>query len=106
MKSDVETEQIAIVEKRKEIEKLHSKQVSELSKISGLSPEEAKVEVKQALIDEARTDAMATIKDIVEEAKINANKEAKKIVVQSIQRVATEQALRIQFQYLILNLMK
>jgi ribonuclease Y len=93
LKSDVETEQTAIVEKRKEIEKLHSKQVNELSKISGLSPEEAKIEVKQALIDEARTDAMATIKDIVEEAKINANKEAKKIVVQSIQRVATEQAI-------------
>lgn len=79
--------------KRQEIEKLHQKQVTELSKISGLSPEEAKIEVKQALIDEARTDAMASIKDIVEEAKINANKEAKKIVIQSIQRVATEQAI-------------
>jgi len=93
LKTDLNQEKSAVTGKRQEIEKLHQKQVNELSKISGLSPEEAKKEVKQALIDEARTDAMATIKDIVEEAKINANREAKKIVVQSIQRVATEQAI-------------
>ncbi|MGV6860640.1 MAG: ribonuclease Y [Putridiphycobacter sp.] len=93
LKKELEDEKVVVGEKRKEIEKLHHKQVNELSKISGLSPEEAKKEVKQALIDEARTDAMAMIKDIVDEAKINANKEAKKIVVQSIQRVATEQAI-------------
>jgi len=93
LKTGLNQEKDAVVDKRKEIEKLHQKQVNELSKISGLSPEEAKKEVKQALIDEARTDAMASIKDIVEEAKINANREAKKIVVQSIQRVATEQAI-------------
>ncbi len=93
LQKELNDEKQIIAEKRKEIEKLHHKQVNELSKISGLSPEEAKKEVKQALVDEARTDAMATIKDIVEEAKINANKEAKKIVIQSIQRVATEQAV-------------
>ncbi len=93
LQKELSEERNMLIEKRKEIEKLHHKQVNELSKISGLSPEEAKKEVKQALIDEARTDAMATIKDIVEEAKINANKEAKKIVIQSIQRVATEQAV-------------
>ena len=93
LKSQAELEIEVVKGKRTEIEKLHQKQVTELSKISGLSPEEAKVEVKQALIDEARTDAMASIKNIVEEAKINANREAKKIVVQSIQRVATEQAI-------------
>jgi len=93
LKTGLNQEKDAVIDKRKEIEKLHQKQVNELSKISGLSPEEAKTEVKQALIDEARTDAMASIKDIVEEAKINANREAKKIVVQSIQRVATEQAI-------------
>ncbi len=92
-RKDLDAEKQLVRGKRNEIEKLHQKQVAELSKISGLSPEEAKTEVKQALIDEARTDAMATIKNIVEEAKINANKEAKKIVVQSIQRVATEQAI-------------
>jgi ribonuclease Y len=93
LEKELTVEKELIAEKRKEIEKLHQKQVNELSKIAGLSPEDAKKEVKQALIDEARTDAMATIKDIVEEAKINATKEAKKIVVQSIQRVATEQAV-------------
>lgn len=93
LKNDLNQEKTVVLEKRKEIDKLHQKQVNELSKISGLSPEEAKKEVKEALIDEARTDAMATIKDIVEDAKINANKEAKKIVIQSIQRVATEQAI-------------
>jgi ribonuclease Y len=93
LKSELSQEKDAVTGKRKEIEKLHQKQITELSKISGMSPDEAKKEVKQALVDEARTDAMATIKDIVEEAKLNANKEAKKIVVQSIQRVATEQAI-------------
>jgi ribonuclease Y len=93
LQKELKEEKEVVAEKRKEIEKLHQKQVNELSKISGLSPEDAKKEVKQALVDEARTDAMATIKDIVEEAKINANREAKKIVVQSIQRVATEQAV-------------
>jgi len=93
LKTELNQEKGLVSDKRKEVEKLHQKQVNELSKISGLSPEEAKTEVKQALIDEARTDAMASIKDIVEEAKLNANREAKKIVVQSIQRVATEQAI-------------
>ena len=92
-RKELNSEKELISGKRHEIEKLHQKQVAELSKISGLSPDEAKKEVKQALIDEARTDAMASIKNIVEEAKINANKEAKKIVIQSIQRVATEQAI-------------
>ena len=93
LEKELNDEREMLIEKRKEISKLHQKQVVELSKISGLSPNEAKKEVKQALIDEARTEAMATIKDIVDEAKINANKEAKKIVIQSIQRVATEQAV-------------
>ncbi len=93
LKAEIETEKQLVNGKRQEIEKLHQKRVLELSKISGLSAEDAKKEVKEALVDEARTDAMATIKNIVEEAKINASKEAKKIVVQSIQRVATEQAI-------------
>ncbi|MEN9303017.1 MAG: hypothetical protein RL264_1446 [Bacteroidota bacterium] len=76
-----------------EVDKMHQKSVAELSKISGLSPEEAKNQLVESLKDEARTAAMASIKDIVEEAKLNANKEARKIVIQSIQRVATEQAI-------------
>lgn len=87
-------DQLELIEaKKSEIIKLHQKQVNELSKISGYSPEEAKTTMMEALKDEARTDAMAYIKDIIDEAKITASGEAKKIVVQTIQRVATEQAI-------------
>jgi ribonuclease Y len=79
--------------KSQELEKMQSKRVAELSKISGMDPEDAKKQLMEALKDEARTDAMAHIKDIVEEAKLNANREAKKIVIQTIQRVAHEQSI-------------
>jgi ribonuclease Y len=79
--------------RNQELDKIHQKQIAELSKIAQLSPEDAKQNLMQALTDEARTAAMATIKEITEEAKLNANKEARKIVIQSIQRVATEQAV-------------
>lgn len=76
-----------------EVDKIQQKRVSELSKISNMSVDEAKNMLMEALKDEARTAAMASIKEITEEAKLNANKEARKIVIQSIQRVATEQAI-------------
>jgi ribonuclease Y len=76
-----------------EVDKIQQKRVAELSKISNMSIEEAKSMLMEALKDEARTAAMASIKEITEEAKLNANKEARKIVIQSIQRVATEQAI-------------
>jgi len=79
--------------KQDELEKIQDKRVLELSRISGMDVEEAKKQLMEALKDEARTDAMAHIKDIVDEAKLNANKEAKKIIIQSIQRVAHEQAI-------------
>ena len=79
--------------KHQELEKIQEKRVAELSKISGMSVEEAKNHLMDALKDEARTGAMTYIKDITEEAKLNANREAKKIVIQTIQRVATEQAV-------------
>lgn len=86
--------QIEGVEKRKEeLDKSHQKQVTQLEKISGLSVEEAKKQLVEALTSEAKTEAMSSIKDIMEEAKLTANKEAKKIVIQTIQRVATEQAI-------------
>jgi len=86
--------QLDIVEKKKgELDKLHNKQVNELEKISGYSPEDAKSQLVEALKDEAKTDAIAYVKDIVDEAKLNATKEAKKVVIQTIQRVATEQAI-------------
>ena len=79
--------------KQQEVEKFHRKQVEQLETLSGLSAEDAKAQLVESLKAEAKTDAMAHIKDIVEEAKINANKEAKKIVIQTIQRVATEHAI-------------
>lgn len=86
--------QIEAFEKRQEeLDKVHTKQVQELEKLSGYTKDEAKEQLVTALKDEARTDAMAYIQEIQEEAKLNANKEAKKIVIQSIQRVATEKAV-------------
>ncbi len=86
--------QLEIVDKkRSELEKLHLNQVNELERISGYSAEDAKKELVEALRNEAKTDAMAMIKDITDEAKLTANSEARKIVVKSIQRVATEQAI-------------
>jgi ribonuclease Y len=79
--------------KHQELEKIQEKRVAELSRISGMTAEDAKNHLMEALKDEARTSAMTYIKDITEEAKLNANREAKKIVIQSIQRVATEQAV-------------
>lgn len=87
-------EKISLSEvKLQELDKIHQKRVSELSKISTLEVEEAKKMLMEALKDEARTEAMTHIKDIVDEAKLNANREAKKIIIQSIQRVAHEQAI-------------
>jgi ribonuclease Y len=79
--------------KHAELEKTQEKRVAELSKISGMTPEDAKNHLMEALKDEARTGAMTHIKEITEEAKLNANREAKKIVIQMIQRVATEHAV-------------
>jgi len=93
IQSDLEGKIQALDIKGHELEKMQQKRVLELSKISGMSEEEAKNHLMEALKDEARTNAMIHIKEITEEAKLNANLEAKKIVVQAIQRVATEQAV-------------
>lgn len=86
--------QLEIVKKRKdEFEKLKDQQVTILEKVSNLTAEEAKAQLVQTLKDEARTDASAHIKDIMEDAKMTATKEAKKIVLQTIQRTATEHAI-------------
>ncbi len=79
--------------RHQELEKMHQKRVAELTKITGMSIEEAKNLLMESLKDEARTAAMSHIKEITEEAKLNANKEAKRIVIQTIQRVASEQAV-------------
>lgn len=90
-----ELEQQLEINKAKEdaIEKLHRSKVEQLEKVAGISAEDAKVEIVESLKAEARTDAMSFIKEIMDEAKMTASKEAKRIVIQTIQRVATEHAI-------------
>jgi ribonucrease Y len=86
--------QMEIVEKKsEELDKLHRLQVEQLESISGLSAEEAKNQLIESLKEEAKTGAMSYINEILDEAKMTANKEAKRIVVQTIQRVAAENAI-------------
>ncbi len=86
--------QIVIVEKKKEeLERLQSQEREKLEALSGLSAEEAKERLVESLKEEAKTQAASYINDIMEDAKLTANKEAKRIVIQSIQRVATETAI-------------
>ena len=83
-----------LLERRtKEVEQMHKKQVEQLEVISGLSAEEAKKQLVDALKDEAKSQAIAVIQEQVEEAKLTANKEAKKIVLQTIQRVGVEHSI-------------
>lgn len=83
----------ALNKKKAEVEKLHKQQITQLETIAGLKADDAKTQLIESLKAEAKTEAFAYIKDIQEEAKINASKEAKKIVIQTIQRVATEHAV-------------
>ncbi len=79
--------------KQQELEKAHKQQLEKLETISGMSADEAKSQMVESLKDEAQSDAQTYIKDIMEEARLTAVKEARKIVVQSIQRTATEVAI-------------
>jgi len=92
-KEHLETQLGSLDNKKKELEHLHRQAQIELETISGLSADQAKERLIEALKEEAKTEAMSYVNDIMEEAKMTANKEAKKIVVQSIQRVATETAI-------------
>lgn len=83
----------SVSKKSEEIDKHRKKQIQQLEVISGLSVEEAKAQLIEQVKAEAKTEAMAYIRDTMEEAKMTANKEAKKIVLQTIQRVATEHAI-------------
>ena len=89
-KQQLENQQKAVEHKTQEIERLQQKAEQQLEQISGLSAEEAKKQLIDALRDEAKTAAMAYINDTMDEARLTANKEAKKIIIQSIQRIASE----------------
>lgn len=86
--------QLELVEKKQEeVEVIKAQHIKELETIAGLSAEDAKSQLEFNLKEEARTNAMAQIKDIVDDAKLTAAKEAKKVVIQTIQRTATESAI-------------
>lgn len=86
--------QIEILNKRQgEVEKKYAESVKKLEDIASMTAEEAKESLMEMIKDEARADASSYVMDIVEEAKITANEQAKKIVIQSIQRTATENAI-------------
>ncbi len=88
------TNQIDLAERKQEdLEKVHRQQVEQLEAISGLSAEEAKGQLIESLKSEARSEAMSYINEIVDESKMTASKEAKRVVLQTIQRVATEVAV-------------
>ena len=76
--------------KSQEIEKMHRQAEHQLEQLSGISAEEAKKQLVEALKDEAKTDAMAFINETMDEARLTANKEAKKLIIQTIQRIASE----------------
>lgn len=87
-------EQVALANiKRGELEKAHSEHVAKLEQVAKLSAEEAKAQLIEQLKGKAQTDAMAHVKMVMDEAKLKAGKEAKKIVIQTIQRTAAETAI-------------
>ncbi len=88
------TNRLEHVEKKQaEVERLHKSQVEQLEAISGLSADEAKNQLVESLKAEAKTNAMAHIQETIEEAKLTAQQEAKKIIINTIQRVGTEEAV-------------
>lgn len=92
-KTQLEAQLSMIEDKKADIERMHRSAVETLEHLSGLSSEEAKEKLVETMKDEAKTAAASYINEIMDEAKLTANKEAKRIVIQSIQRVATETAI-------------
>ena len=99
-KNDLDNQQVRIDNEKKlltikqeELEKMQIKEREKLEELSGLSGDEAKQRLVESMKDEAKTDAQSYINEIMDEAKLNANANARKIVIQTIQRVATETAI-------------
>ena len=99
-KNDLDNQQVRIDNEKKlisikqeELEKMQLKEREKLEELSGLSAEEAKQRLVESMKDEAKTDAQSYINEIMDEAKLNANANARKIVIQTIERVATETAI-------------
>jgi ribonuclease Y len=93
LKSNLDKQIASYNSKKGDLDKMIAQQRTKLETISGLTAEEAKNQLVESMKDEARTNAMQYINEIVDDAKMTATKEAKRIVIQSIQRVATETAI-------------
>ena len=89
----VDNEKKLLSVKQQELEKMQKQEQAKLEELSGLSAEEAKQRLVESLKDQAKLDAASYINEIMDDAKLNANQQAKKIVIQTIQRVATETAI-------------
>jgi ribonuclease Y len=92
-KSDYDERLNFLEKKQNEVEKTHRRQIEQLEVISSLSAEDAKGQLMESLKEEAKTNAMAYIQNSVEEAKMTAHQEAKKIIINTIQRIGTEEAI-------------
>ncbi len=93
IKENLDAQLVIIEKKKEELDNLQAQERENLETISGLSAEEAKERLVESLKEEAKTQAQSYINDIMDDAKLTANREAKRIVIQSIQRVATETAI-------------
>ena len=89
----VDNEKKLLSVKQQELDKMQKQEQAKLEELSGLSPEEAKQRLIESLKDQAKLDAASYVNEIMDDAKLNANQQAKKIVIQTIQRVATETAI-------------
>jgi len=93
LKEEIDRQSVIYQRKKEELDRMHQLQVEQLEKIAGLTANDAKNQLIESLKEEAKDKAKLMVKEIIDEAKVTANKEAKKIVVTSIQRLATETAI-------------
>jgi ribonuclease Y len=93
LKTEIDQKRSVLDKKQADLDKSHKKQVEQLEEISNLSADEAKAQLVDTLKDEAKTEALTIINNTIEDAKLTAKQEAKKIVIQTIQRIATEEAV-------------
>ncbi len=93
LQNQLKTQREILERKQGELDKLHEQQVLKLEKVAGISAEDAKAQMVTSLKAEAETEAMSIINDTIDEAKLTAQKEARRIVIQTIQRVGTETAV-------------
>ncbi len=93
LKNELDTQRSAIIKKQEDLDKSHNIQIEQLEKISSLSAKEAKIQLIESLKQQAKTESLSIVQNTIEEAKLTAKQEARKIVIQTIQRTATEEAI-------------